>query len=284
MIGPIFAAKRAVSPPETAYCAWSPLLTLRNEHRTYLATFRTYLATFRTYLATFLAKWTTLAISGITERREGLKSLSVSVDRGGAGGQHGQRSAFEQGGQIALFMTRSEYSGAAVEKPSELKRVGKYEMGWLSTTGVRYLSVVVVMLMWAQGVHFSLADQAFAQSIASSLPRLALFASGHGLVVLLIIVGLLWLSRENLGDIGFTSTQLGRQLGIGALFGFGLFILHQVLISPVIDVFLPSSTAQGVDMTVLFGTSGLTPGETKALHGSMAFPRNRSWTPSPWWH
>ncbi len=109
------------------------------------------------------------------------------------------------------------------------------------------------MLMWAQGVHFSLADQAFAQSIASSLPRLALFASGHGLVVLLIIAGLLWLSRENLGDIGFTSTQLGRQLGIGALFGFGLFILHQVLISPVIDVFLPSSTAQGVDMTVLFG-------------------------------
>jgi len=46
-----------------SYPSWSPLLTLRNEHRT--------------YLATFLAKWTTLAISGIFERRERLKSLSV---------------------------------------------------------------------------------------------------------------------------------------------------------------------------------------------------------------
>ncbi len=125
-------------------------------------------------------------------------------------------------------------------------------MGWLSPNRARYLSVLVVVLIWAQAVYLSLADQAFVQGIARSLPRLALFASGHGLVTILVIVGLLWLSRENLGDIGFTSRQFGRQLGIGTLFGFGVFILHQLLISPVIDAFLPTSAAQGVDLSLLF--------------------------------
>ena len=125
-------------------------------------------------------------------------------------------------------------------------------MGWLSTNRVRYLSVIVVLLLWAQATYVSLADQAFIQDIARSLPRLALFASGRGLVVGLIVLGLLRLSRETLGDLGFTSGQIGRQLGIGTLFGFGLFIVHQVLISPVIDVFLPTTAPQGVDLTLLF--------------------------------
>ncbi len=125
-------------------------------------------------------------------------------------------------------------------------------MEWLSTSRARTLSVIVVLLIWAQGAYFSLADQALRESIASSLPRLAMYASGHGLVILLVIVGLLRLSRETFRDIGFTSRQLARQLGIGTLFGFALFILHQVLISPVIDVFLPTSVAQGVDLAPLF--------------------------------
>lgn len=125
-------------------------------------------------------------------------------------------------------------------------------MRWLSTNQVRYLSVVVVVLIWTLGAYISLTDQAFVESVASSLTGLALFASGSGIVILLVIAGLLWLSGENLGDIGFTSEHLGRQLGIGTLFGFALFILHQVLISPVIDVFLPASVAQGVDLSLLF--------------------------------
>ena len=112
--------------------------------------------------------------------------------------------------------------------------------------------MVAVVLIWAQSAHFSLADQAFAQEIASSLPRLALFASGHGIIIFLVIAGLLRLSRETFRDIGFTSEQLGRQLGIGTLFGFALFIVQQVLISPVIDVFLPPTAARGVDLAPLF--------------------------------
>ena len=130
--------------------------------------------------------------------------------------------------------------------------VGRNEMGWWTPDRARYLSVAVVALMWAQGAYLSLTDQAFIQSIARSLPRLALFASGHGLVVSLVIVGLLRLSRETLADLGFTSRQLGQQLGIGTLFGFGLFIVHQLLISPVIDAFLPASASQGVDLALLF--------------------------------
>ena len=52
---------------------------------------------------------------------------------------------------------------------------------------VRYLSVVAVLLIWAQGVYFSLADQAFAQDITTSLPRFALFVTGHGLVIAAVI-------------------------------------------------------------------------------------------------
>ncbi len=82
-------------------------------------------------------------------------------------------------------------------------------MEWLSRGRARFLSVIVVVLIWVQGAYFSLADQALSQSIASSLPRLALYASGHGLVIFLVIVGLLRLSRETFGDIGFTSQRLG---------------------------------------------------------------------------
>ena len=122
-----------------------------------------------------------------------------------------------------------------------------------SANRIRYLSVVVVVLIWAQAAYFSLADQAFVQEIARSLPRLALYTTGHGVVVLLIIVGLLRLSRETLRDLGFTSRQFGRQLGIGTLLGFGLFIVHQLLISPVINAILPASSAQGVNLALLFG-------------------------------
>ena len=126
-------------------------------------------------------------------------------------------------------------------------------MKWLSASRVRHLSVVVVVLIWAQGAYLSIVDRAFIQEIAQSLPRLAFYATARGVVLVLIVGGLLRLARENLGNIGFTSRQLGRQLGIGTLFGIALFIVHQILISPVIGLLLPSSAAQGVDLTLLFG-------------------------------
>ena len=122
----------------------------------------------------------------------------------------------------------------------------------MSINQARYLSVVVVVLIWGHGTYVSLADQTLVQDIARSLPRLALFTSVRGLVVALIILGLLRLTRETLADIGFTSSQLARQVGIGTLFGFGLFIVHQALISPVIDAFLPTTASPGVDLTPLF--------------------------------
>lgn len=128
-------------------------------------------------------------------------------------------------------------------------------MGRLSKERAYYLSITVVLLLWAQGVHLSLTDQEFVQGIASSVSRLALFAGGRGLVVLLIIIGLLRLSRESFADLGFTSRQLARQLGIGTLFGIALFVVHNLLISPVIDAVLPASSPQGVDLAPLFGNA-----------------------------
>ncbi len=122
----------------------------------------------------------------------------------------------------------------------------------MSGRRARFFSVVVVVLLWFQGAYFSLADPELRDSIAGSLPRLALYASTHGVVILLVIVGLLRLTGETFRDIGFTSERVGRQLGLGTLFGFALFLLHQLLISPVIDVLLPASAPQGVDLAPLF--------------------------------
>lgn len=111
------------------------------------------------------------------------------------------------------------------------------------------------MLLWAQSAHSSLTDQDFVRGIASSVSRLALYAGGHGLVVALVLFGLLRLSRESLSDIGFTSQHIGKQLGIGTLFGMALFLLHNLFISPVIDALVPASADQGVDLTLLFNNA-----------------------------
>ena len=59
-------------------------------------------------------------------------------------------------------------------------------MRWLSGKRARFFSVVVVVLLWFQGAYFSLADPELRDSIAGSLPRLALYASTHGVVILLV--------------------------------------------------------------------------------------------------
>ena len=124
-----------------------------------------------------------------------------------------------------------------------------------STKRAHYLSIGVLVLLWAQSAHLSLTDQDFVRGIASSVSRLALYAGGHGLVVALVLFGLLRLSRESLGDIGFTSQHIGKQLGIGTLFGMALFLVHNLFISPVIDALVPASADQGVDLTLLFNNA-----------------------------
>ena len=71
----------------------------------------------------------------------------------------------------------------------------------------------------------------------------------------MVLFGLLRLSRESLGDIGFTSQHIGKQLGIGTLFGMALFLVHNLFISPVIDALVPASADQGVDLTLLFNNA-----------------------------
>ncbi|MCP3978602.1 MAG: CPBP family intramembrane metalloprotease [bacterium] len=117
----------------------------------------------------------------------------------------------------------------------------------------RYLSAIVVLLLWAHSAWLSLASPGLVESIATSLPRLALYATGLGAVTALLVTGLLRLNGETLRDLGFTSRMLGRQLAIGTLFGFVLFLAHQLAISPLIDALLPASAPQGVNLAPLFG-------------------------------
>ena len=125
-------------------------------------------------------------------------------------------------------------------------------MTWLTKKRAHAVSFAAVLLLWAQGVHFDLTAQDFIREVASSLPRLALYACGHGVVVLTVVALLLALSRERPGDLGFEIEGLSSQLGIGSLFGVGLFLLHAVT-APIIDALIPASSATGVDLVPLFG-------------------------------
>ncbi len=113
------------------------------------------------------------------------------------------------------------------------------------------ISIIVIGLIWAQGVYLSVYDQAFLVDLTTSVPRFALSAGGYGLVILLIVWGLLRLEGDRFVDLGLKADRFWAQLGIGALFGLGLFILHQAVLSPLADAVVPSSAPTGVDLAPL---------------------------------
>jgi membrane protease YdiL (CAAX protease family) len=86
----------------------------------------------------------------------------------------------------------------------------------------------------------------------SSLQGLSLTALANGIVTVASVTLLLYLSGETYRDIGFHRRRLLRQLGLGFLFGTGIFVLDTFAISPVAEALLPETAPAGIDMGMLF--------------------------------
>ena len=123
----------------------------------------------------------------------------------------------------------------------------------MSTNRAIYLSIGVVVLVWAQVVFMNIFDAAFARSLADSLARLTIYASGYGLVIVVTVTVLLRLSGERYRDLGLSPRNLARQLATGSLFGVLIFVMHNFLVGPIIDASLPPNTSAGVNLSRLFG-------------------------------
>ncbi len=118
-----------------------------------------------------------------------------------------------------------------------------------------FISVIVIVLTWVFKIHRNIGNPGQVVESFQALSTVFLQAFGAGLITFILVLALLRLTRERFVDIGFTSTQVGRQIGIGCFFGLLIFILDKFAISPLLDQILPKSVSQGIDMKILFNDS-----------------------------
>lgn len=84
------------------------------------------------------------------------------------------------------------------------------------------------------------------------MPRVFLQALLFGISTILIVTLLLYLTKEKFKDLGFIRQNILKQLRIGFLFGVLIFIADTFLISPLVELLLPETSAAGVEMGKLF--------------------------------
>ena len=115
-----------------------------------------------------------------------------------------------------------------------------------------YLSIGYVLLMWLVRVirNTIYIDTVLQQ--AESIRLFVLYALVFGVLTVLIVTLLLRLSKETYKDIGFDTQHLLRQLRNGFLFGALIFFLNSFVIATILEALLPETSAQGIDMSVLF--------------------------------
>ena len=59
------------------------------------------------------------------------------------------------------------------------------------------------------------------------------------------------MGKEIYRDIGFDNQNILKQLGIGLLFGALIFLIHNLVVTTIVDVILPEA-AEGIDLSTLF--------------------------------
>jgi membrane protease YdiL (CAAX protease family) len=122
-----------------------------------------------------------------------------------------------------------------------------------------FLSLAVIVAKWiAKAItNITYVDTTFDK--ISSMQGLALTALTNSAFVVISVTLLLYLSREEYGDLGFHRRRLLREIGLGALFGVVMFVLDTLLISPVASALVPETASQGIDMSVFFGKLSYAP-------------------------
>lgn len=122
-----------------------------------------------------------------------------------------------------------------------------------------FISVGVILLRWLASTITKVSTIQNGLDRIGSLEQLSVSALANGAVTVLGVTLLLYLSRETYRDVGFRRHHVLGQLGLGFLFGVGIFALDIFLIGPLVEALLPKTSPEGIDMGVLFSSAAYVP-------------------------
>jgi len=129
---------------------------------------------------------------------------------------------------------------------------------------VLYLAVAVIIAAWALAFAetvFHLVDLRglLRLDLQENLLRTSLVLLAKAAILVGFVYGVLRLSRQRHGALGFEGRRLGRQIAVGGLFGLGIFVLETFLLSPVLEAVFPRSAAEDKTMAALLSSAANLP-------------------------
>ena len=124
----------------------------------------------------------------------------------------------------------------------------------LSEKNALRLSIGVIVVLWLQKIIRNTFNIDSTKDSFDSMPEVFLQASVVGIVTILVVSLLLYLSKEKYKDIGFSKQNILRQLRFGFSFGVLIFIIDTFAVSPIVDVLIPKTSTGGVEMRKLFAS------------------------------
>ena len=121
----------------------------------------------------------------------------------------------------------------------------------ISTRNTMFISIGFILLMWSiKVIHNTYYIDTILEWVGS-IQTFTLYALVYGVFTVISTTLLLRLGKEKYRDIGFDKQNILKQLGIGLLFGLLIFLLHNLVVSTIVDALLPK-TAEGIDLSTLF--------------------------------
>lgn len=118
------------------------------------------------------------------------------------------------------------------------------------------LSIAFILLSWVYKIYWTLLAAGdfseFESNPTSFFGNVAL----SGFISLGLVVIFTYMSGDSLKSLGFKRYRFNYFLGLGILFGIGLYLFNSFVVSPIFRSFLPDNS---IDMRVLFADSSYLP-------------------------
>jgi membrane protease YdiL (CAAX protease family) len=122
----------------------------------------------------------------------------------------------------------------------------------VSVRNALFISVGFILVMWLIKVIHNIYYIDTILEWGRSIQTFSLYALAYGVFTVIIVTLLLRLSKERYKDIGFDTHNILKQLRIGLLFGVLIFMLNTFVIGVIVEVIVPETAAEGIDMSALF--------------------------------
>ena len=121
----------------------------------------------------------------------------------------------------------------------------------ISARNTMFISIGFILLMWSIKVIHNTYYIDTILDWVGSIQTFTLYALAYGIFTVISVTLLLRLGKEKYRDIGFDNQNILKQLGIGLLFGALIFLIHNLVVTTIVDVILPEA-AEGIDLSTLF--------------------------------